>query len=337
MNRRRVTTALCFQQQTMECGLAALAIVLRSFGRDVALDDLRARVHVSREGTTARLLRRIAAEYGLKARGFKTTPQGLRALPLPIVAHMNFVHFVVIEGFGKDAVYVNDPACGPIDIPWHRFDLAFTGTALTFHGGDVRPSSRINAPRHALATVLRAVAWRGLVARARTILEHVLRLEPSAIENRTPQALAGGIAGALEAADRLPDELLAPSLTLSVLGLAFACAAIAQPAAAVLLLSIGVSLGGLWFSHGRRFATSRRSENSVSREGSAFALFEGIDAQRLQGRDDEAYSQMQGMAAAARDGAQRCGRYAAVATASVAAATLAATLVAWELPGPPER
>jgi len=37
MNRRRVTTALCFQQQTMECGLAALAIVLRSFGRDVAL------------------------------------------------------------------------------------------------------------------------------------------------------------------------------------------------------------------------------------------------------------------------------------------------------------
>jgi predicted double-glycine peptidase len=42
---------------------------------------------------------------------------------------MNFVHFVVIEGFDDGAVYVNDPSCGPLEIPRHRFDLAFTGTA----------------------------------------------------------------------------------------------------------------------------------------------------------------------------------------------------------------
>ena len=132
-------TPIRIQMESVECGAAALAILLAHHGRKVPLEQLRADCRVSRNGSNAKDLLYAARDHGFEAAGYQMELEELQRLQGPAIIYWAFQHFMVIEGFsrrwGKTVVRVNDPGSGRKTMTWDEFNDGFTGVVIMVRPG----------------------------------------------------------------------------------------------------------------------------------------------------------------------------------------------------------
>lgn len=132
--RKRVPV---LQQMSMvECGATCLAMILTYYGRQTTLSEIRERYRAERDGLSALSIVKVARSYGLRTRAISLKNQEeFRHVPLPVIAHWNFNHFLIIERWSPKYIEVVDPALGRSRLTMHEFDESFTGVLILLGPG----------------------------------------------------------------------------------------------------------------------------------------------------------------------------------------------------------
>ena len=136
MSRKNVKKVpVVMQMETVECGAAALSMLLAYHGKWLSIEQLRTDCGVSRDGSNARNIVLAARHHGMDAHGWQADIDHLPSLA-PAIIHWNHNHFVVFKGFHRGMAFINDPAIGSMAVSMKEFQRSYSGVAITAAPGD---------------------------------------------------------------------------------------------------------------------------------------------------------------------------------------------------------
>lgn len=112
------------QKDSRQCGVAALAMICRIFGKKYSLDFLSKICVASSEGVSMLAIKNAAAALGLESRSYKFEIEELKRQKLPAILYWDQNHFVVLYKVSKtgDSFYIADPAKGRFNISLKQFE-----------------------------------------------------------------------------------------------------------------------------------------------------------------------------------------------------------------------
>jgi ATP-binding cassette subfamily B protein len=134
VRHRRVPLVL--QSSNAECGLACLSMVLGYHHSPMPVRELRDLCAPGRDGVSASGLLRAGRATGLRMSGYAATPEAVAALPLPVIAHWEGNHYLVVERISPRRVDVVDPRRGRRRMALAEFRAGLGRAVLTARPGD---------------------------------------------------------------------------------------------------------------------------------------------------------------------------------------------------------
>lgn len=137
------------QGEHSECGLAAWAMILKAYGRDSGLEDLRNAYGVPRGGLSIKNIVTILNDYGVTNRAVAVRNiDGFKKLDSPSILLWNHHHFVVLSHYAFGRFCIIDPASGRSSVREEDFRRHCSSAAvLTERAGEKNPFAGHGATR----------------------------------------------------------------------------------------------------------------------------------------------------------------------------------------------
>ena len=142
------------QVDQRDCGVAALAMILKHYGSSYSLAYLRELAQTSREGTSALGLVEAAKQLGLETQAIRADLDLFKQenLSYPFIAHVvkdgGLQHYYTVFGQAKGQVVVGDPDPSKkvIKMSLEEFAKEWTGVALFFVPGETYTKYKEDVP-----------------------------------------------------------------------------------------------------------------------------------------------------------------------------------------------
>ncbi|MGE8098308.1 C39 family peptidase [Pseudomonas fluorescens] len=143
--RERKFADLVQQKTDFSCGAASLATVLRqAYWLDVTeaqiIEGMLAHSDqnlVRVQGFSMLDMKRYVESIGMRARGYRVTPETLTSVAIPVIVLMDirgYKHFVVMQKAEKDWVYIGDPVLGHRRFKFDDFVKGWNGIIFAVIG-----------------------------------------------------------------------------------------------------------------------------------------------------------------------------------------------------------
>lgn len=124
------------QEDKYDCAAASLLSLIRYYGGDMCIEDVRRLINTTKMGTNAYDLISGAKMIGFDGMGEKVSFKELiKEFDTPLIAHIkknNFYHFIVIYKIDnhKKKLVIMDPSVGLIKMTYEKFASIYEGTVI---------------------------------------------------------------------------------------------------------------------------------------------------------------------------------------------------------------
>ncbi len=118
------------QKDSMQCGVACLAMVCRILGAQYSLEFLTGFCHATTEGVSLKGMKDAASRLGLDSMACRSSVGELTKCPLPAILHWNQNHFVVLHRISRrgDRFHIADPGKGMYTLDRDEFSSRWVST-----------------------------------------------------------------------------------------------------------------------------------------------------------------------------------------------------------------
>lgn len=119
------------QHDSMQCGVACVAMICRHYGKTISLRYLENRCRPSKEGVSLKGLADLCGFLKLECTAGRAGLEDLKACPLPCILHWDQNHFVVLHKIDRDGArfWIADPAKGRYRMSAPEFSRHWISTA----------------------------------------------------------------------------------------------------------------------------------------------------------------------------------------------------------------
>ncbi|MBU3107030.1 peptidase domain-containing ABC transporter [Clostridium gasigenes] len=162
-----------------ECGLCCCAMILQYYKRNETLLDLREYLEVGRDGLSMRQLQELLKDRKMDSKMYKVNLSQLKGVQLPVIAHWNNEHFIIIEKIKGNNITIVDPANGRKKVCESEFVLKFSNYILTAYPTNEFTQckrTRKNPWRYVL-NILLEKKWLMLIALIISIISYSIMLK----------------------------------------------------------------------------------------------------------------------------------------------------------------